>query len=40
MEAFNPIMEYFDSLKGKWKGNSMIDFFCSYIKAHGRHRCR
>lgn len=34
MEAFNPITDYFDSLKGKWKGNSMIDFLCSYIKAH------
>lgn len=28
----NPIREYFDSIKGKWKGTSAIDALCSHIE--------
>lgn len=31
-EHFNPITEYLDSLKGKYKGNSQIDYLCSCLK--------
>ncbi|MGE4308262.1 VapE domain-containing protein [Bacteroides sp.] len=34
MKAYNPIQEYFDSLEGKWQGESHIDLYCSYLKAH------
>lgn len=30
---FNPIMEYFDGLRGKYAGESHIDKLCSYLKA-------
>ena len=32
IETFNPIIEYFDGLKNKWKGVSHIDLLCSCIK--------
>lgn len=31
-EHFNPIIEYLDSLKGKYKGRSQIDYLCSCLK--------
>lgn len=34
MTPYNPITEYFDGLKNKWKGESMINLYCSYLKAH------
>ncbi|WP_321424889.1 VapE domain-containing protein [uncultured Bacteroides sp.] len=34
MTPYNPILEYFDSLKKKWKGESMINLYCSYMTAH------
>ena len=30
---FNPILDYFDSLKGKYAGTSHIDLLCSHLKA-------
>lgn len=30
--VFNPIVDYVDALKGKWKGESHIDVFCNHIK--------
>jgi predicted P-loop ATPase len=30
---FNPIREYFDGLKGKYRGESHIDRLCSYLRA-------
>lgn len=31
---FNPIHEYFDSQKGKYKGESHIEKLCSFLKVH------
>lgn len=34
MESCNPILDYLNSLDGKYSGTSMIDLFCRHIKAH------
>ncbi len=34
MESCNPILDYLQSLEGKYSGISMIDLFCRHIKAH------
>ncbi|MBP1593032.1 MAG: virulence-associated family protein [Bacteroidetes bacterium] len=34
MTPYNPIIEYFDGLKNKWKGESMMNLYCSYLIAH------
>ena len=34
MNTFNPILDYFNNLEGKFKGKSMIDIYCNHIKAH------
>lgn len=31
MKAFNPVQEYFDGLRGKYKGPSQIDLLCSSL---------
>ncbi len=31
---WNPILEYFESVKGAYKGESHIDLLCSFLKAH------
>lgn len=33
-KPYNPIKEYFESLAGKYSGESHIDRLCSYLKAH------
>jgi predicted P-loop ATPase len=33
MSTYNPIIEYFESLRGKFKGKSHIDILCSHITA-------
>jgi len=32
IKVFNPITDFIDSLDGAWKGDSMIERFCSFIK--------
>ena len=34
MHAFNPILDYFSSLEGQYKGESNIDKYCYHIVAH------
>jgi predicted P-loop ATPase len=34
MKAFNPIMDYFSSLDGKYNGNGEIEHFCQHIVSH------
>lgn len=34
IRSYNPIVEYFEGLEGKWKGESMIDLLCSSVHAH------
>ena len=31
MPPYNPIKDYFESIRGKWSGESHIDLFCKYL---------
>lgn len=31
LKPCNPVTEYFDKVRGKWKGESQIDLFCKFI---------
>lgn len=37
MKTYNPISDYFDSLKGKWKGVSHIDLLASHFTCRDYH---
>ncbi|KAA6321507.1 hypothetical protein EZS27_028852 [termite gut metagenome] len=34
VDSYNPVIEYFDSLKNSWDGNEHIDRLCGFLKAH------